>query len=61
MHTASVNWKASTLCRLSGHPVHALLPVRAPRPRSVAHPVRAHMGQNVALWENMPQKREFGQ
>ncbi len=44
---ASVNWKASTLCRLSGHPVHALPPVRAPRSCSVAHPVRAHMGQNV--------------
>ena len=52
---------ALTLCCLSGHPVHALLPVRASRPCSVAHPVRAHMGQNVALWENMPQKREFGQ
>ncbi len=29
--------------------------------RLSGHPVRAHMGQNVALWENMPQKREFGQ
>ena len=52
---------ALTLCCLSGHHVHALSPVRASHPCSVAHPVRAHMGQNVALWENMPQKREFGQ
>ena len=27
---------ALTLCRLSGHPVHTLPPVRAPRPRSAA-------------------------
>ena len=27
---------ALTLCRLSGHPVHALPPVRAPRPRPAA-------------------------
>ena len=52
---------ALTLCCLSGHHVHALSSVRASHPCSVAHPVRAHMGQNVALWENMPQKREFGQ